>query len=58
MHRLLDLLVCETLTAKGGAPIPEDGSDAGLGDAVAIADLLDGFASFIPLHDIGDVFGG
>jgi hypothetical protein len=33
----------------------EHSGHPGLGDAVAIADLLGGFAGFVAVHDIGDI---
>ena len=52
------LLTGEALAADGDALLTNDGSDTGLRDAVAIADLLGGLAGFVPLHDVGDIFGG
>jgi hypothetical protein len=46
------------VAADGDALITEHGGNAGLRDAVAIADLLGGFAGLVPMHDIGDVLGG
>jgi hypothetical protein len=37
--------------------LAEDGGDSCLGDAVASADLLGGFAGFVVMHDVGRVFG-
>jgi hypothetical protein len=48
----------EALAADGGALLSEDRGHSGLGDALAIADLLGGFASFVSIHDVGNVIGG
>jgi hypothetical protein len=46
------------LATDGGALLAQDGGDAGFGDAVASADPLGGFAGFVVMDDVGDVFGG
>jgi len=46
------------LAADGDAVFPRDGGNSGLGDAVAIANLVGGFAGFVPMDDVGDVLGG
>jgi hypothetical protein len=46
------------LAADSDALLAEDGGNPGLGDAVASADLLSGFATFVASCDVGDVLGG
>jgi hypothetical protein len=49
------LHIIQALATDGNALVAEDGGDAGLGDAVAIADPLGGFARFVAVHDVGDI---
>ncbi len=56
--RLVDLLFVQTLAADRDALLTEDRGNTSLGDAVASADLLGGFAGFVAMHDVGDVLGG
>ena len=35
---------------------PQGDCGTGFGDAVAIADPLGGFAGFVAVHDVGDIF--
>ena len=55
---LIDLYVAQALAADGDALFAEHVGDAGLGDSVASADVLSGFTSFVPCHDVGYIFGG
>jgi len=46
------------LAADGDALLTENSGDTGLGDAIDVANLLSGFASFVAVHDIGNILGG
>jgi len=46
------------LATDGYALLAEYGGDAGLGDAVARADLLRRVSGLVFLHDLGDIAGG
>jgi hypothetical protein len=49
------LILSEALASDADALFAEHVGDTSLGDTVASADLLSGFASCVALHDIGEV---
>jgi hypothetical protein len=52
------LFFVKPLTSDGDTVISQDRGNAGLRDAVALADMLGGFTALVPPHDIGDGIGG